>query len=79
MTKQWRMMSDVELSKFQGFPKDRIRWKGLVTEKRRPVSKRQFQMMVGNSLAVPVVGRILWKASMLTKKLDKSTPDPWKL
>ena len=79
MTKEWRMMSDVELANFQGFPKDRLRWSDLVTEKNRPVTRRQFQMMLGNAFTVPVIGRILWKALMLTKKLDKSTPDPWKL
>ncbi|CAK0901360.1 unnamed protein product [Prorocentrum cordatum] len=77
LTRHSRMMDTTEMLAIQGFPKGRLNWKGLLTEKGRKVTDRQFNLMIGNTMSVPVVGRLMLKLLILVGKLDKSTPDPW--
>ena len=76
-TKMWRFLSTKELEAFQGLPAGRMRYKGLRTQRNRQVSERQYRMMLGSAMSIPVLGRILWKGMLIMKKISADTPDPW--
>ena len=76
---QRRMMTTKEMLGAQGFPTNRFVWKGVLTDARVPrrVSERQFCMMIGNSMAVPVLGRLLHRLLKTIGKIPIDAPDPW--
>ena len=78
---QKRMMTTNEMLGAQGFPTNRFVWKGLLTDAKRSrrVSERQFCMMIGNSMAVPVLGRLLHRllTTITIGKIPVDAPDPW--
>ena len=63
-------------SRHQGLPASRFKYKGNLTEQNRKVTQRQFNLMIGNNMSVPVVGRLMWELLTMTNKLLKDTPDP---
>ena len=77
MPRHNRMMTTKEMLGIQGFPSGRLMWKGLLTDKSRKVSNRQFNLMIGNTMSVPVVGRLMRELLILVGKLGDDTPDPW--
>ena len=72
-----RMMTTGEMLAVQGFPKKRFQRQGLMTDANRQVSERQFRMMIGNSMAVPVLGRLVHRLLLVTGAIPDGTPDPW--
>ena len=63
-----RMLSTRDICKLQGFPTD---------VKRGPATERQFRMMLGNSMTVPVMARILCMALAAGGYIDlDAVPDP---
>ena len=77
MTRHFRIMTSADMIGLQGFPKGRLQWKGLLTETNRKVSERQFNLMIGNTMSVPVVGRLMRELLILIRKVDAHIPDPW--
>ena len=73
------MMTTNEMLGAQGFPTNRFVWKELLTDARVPhqVSERQFCMMIGNNMAVPVLGRLLHRLLKTIGKIPVDAPDPW--
>ena len=82
ISKYKRMMTTAEMLRSQGFDPARFTWEGLVTDleggRSRGVTERQFRMMVGNSMALPVVGRVMLRALIATGQMSPHAVDPWR-
>ena len=72
-----RMMTTDEMLALQGFPKGRLTWQNLRTDQNRKVTNRQFNLMIGNTMAVPVIGRVILELFKTIGILPANARDPW--